>query len=63
MPAALELGPSIVMTGLVPAIHVFVVERLQDVDARNECGYDESEVVAVGMSRSEDDGLPGQARQ
>jgi hypothetical protein len=31
----------IVMAGLVPAIYVFVLERLQDVDARNECGHDE----------------------
>jgi hypothetical protein len=29
------------MAGLVPAIHVFVVERVQDVDARLRRGHDE----------------------
>jgi hypothetical protein len=24
----------------------------EDVDARNKCGHDESEIVAVGISRS-----------
>jgi hypothetical protein len=28
------------MAGLVPAIHVFTVAMLQDVDARGECGHD-----------------------
>jgi hypothetical protein len=29
------------MAGLVPAIHVFDVERNQDVDARHKAGHDE----------------------
>jgi hypothetical protein len=28
------------MAGLVPAIHVFVVARPQDVDARHKAGHD-----------------------
>jgi hypothetical protein len=35
-----------VMAGLVPAIHVFVVARPQDVDARHKAGHDGGEVVA-----------------
>ena len=34
------------MAGLVPAIHVFVVARPQDVDARHKAGHDGGEVVA-----------------
>jgi hypothetical protein len=30
-----DLKPSLVMAGLVPAIHVFIVARPQDVDARD----------------------------
>ena len=30
------------MAGLVPAIHVFVLQRFQDVDARDERGHDDS---------------------
>jgi hypothetical protein len=33
------------MAGLVPAIHVFLAVRPQDVDARDERGHDESEAV------------------
>jgi len=29
-----------VMAGLVPAIHVFLAENLQDVDARDKRGHD-----------------------
>jgi hypothetical protein len=29
------------MAGLVPAIHVFVVARPEDVDARDERGHDD----------------------
>jgi len=32
------------MAGLVPAIHVFVVARFQDVDARDKRGHDEVQV-------------------
>jgi hypothetical protein len=33
---------SVVMAGLVPAIHVFAPrQRCQDVDARHEAGHDE----------------------
>jgi hypothetical protein len=28
------------MAGLVPAIHVFLTESLQDVDARHKAGHD-----------------------
>jgi hypothetical protein len=31
------------MAGLVPAIHVLVSKRFQDVDGRDERGHDESE--------------------
>ena len=30
----------LVMAGLVPAIHVFVVSKPQDVDARHRAGHD-----------------------
>src|SRR5713101_3393797 len=30
------------MAGLVPAIHVFLFSKLQDVDARHRAGHDES---------------------
>jgi len=33
------------MAGLVPAIHVFHSSPLQDVDARDERGHDESELL------------------
>jgi hypothetical protein len=29
------------MAGLIPAIHVFLASRLQDVDARHKAGHDE----------------------
>jgi hypothetical protein len=29
------------MAGLVPAIHVFLLERSQEVDARHKAGHDE----------------------
>jgi hypothetical protein len=29
------------MAGLVPAVHVFLIARRQDVDARDEPGHDE----------------------
>ena len=29
------------MAGLVPAIHVFILEMQQDVDARHKAGHDE----------------------
>jgi hypothetical protein len=40
-PAEVGNDPSIVMAGLVPAIHAFASER-QDVDARDKRGHDES---------------------
>jgi hypothetical protein len=36
-----------VMAGLVPAIHVFTIAMLQDVDARHKAGHDET-----GIQRS-----------
>jgi hypothetical protein len=30
------------MAGLVPAIHVFLADRAEDVDARDKPGHDES---------------------
>ena len=33
--------PLTVMAGLVPAIHVFVIARPKDVDARDRRGHDE----------------------
>jgi hypothetical protein len=33
---------SIVMAGLVPAIHVLLGERREDVDARPKAGHDEA---------------------
>jgi hypothetical protein len=32
---------SVVMAGLVPAIHVLLFERAKDVDARDKPGHDE----------------------
>jgi hypothetical protein len=32
---------SLVMAGLVPAIHVFVTARTKDVDARHKAGHDD----------------------
>jgi len=32
---------ALVMAGLVPAIHVFVAARKQDVDARRKAGHDD----------------------
>ena len=34
-------GPCLVMAGLVPAIHVFLVRRSKDADARHKAGHDE----------------------
>jgi len=33
------------MTGLVPAIHVFLCSDLKDVDARHKAGHDEKRKV------------------
>jgi hypothetical protein len=35
------------MAGLVPAIHALMRHGFEDVDARNKCGHDESEIVAA----------------
>jgi hypothetical protein len=43
-------GPSVVMAGLVPAIHVFLASWLQDVDARHKAGHDE----CTGIQRISD---------
>src|SRR6478752_362858 len=40
----------LVMAGLVPAIHVFLPRKLQDVDARHKAGHDDG-VYAPGKSR------------
>jgi hypothetical protein len=37
------------MAGLVPAIHVFVLERLSDVDARDKRRHDESAFLKLGV--------------
>jgi len=39
----LDCAFSVVMAGLVPAIHVFL--RSEDVDARHKAGHDGGEVV------------------
>ncbi|MGH6684860.1 MAG: SDR family NAD(P)-dependent oxidoreductase, partial [Pseudolabrys sp.] len=44
---------SSVMAGLVPAIHVFIVPIMQDVDARNKCGHDELQAGGQAMARLE----------
>jgi hypothetical protein len=36
-----------VMAGLVPAIHVFVASRKQDVDARHKAGHDAGPVLGA----------------
>jgi hypothetical protein len=36
-----DIKPSIVMAGLVPAIHVLLHYKEKDVDARHEAGHDE----------------------
>jgi hypothetical protein len=33
---------SLVMPGLVPAIHVFAAAKKQDMDARHQAGHDEN---------------------
>jgi len=38
--------PSVVMAGLVPAIHVFCCSTKKDVDARHEAGHDDGRIVA-----------------
>jgi hypothetical protein len=38
---------SLVMAGLVPAIHVFVLRKREDVDARHKAGHDD----VVGLKR------------
>jgi hypothetical protein len=40
------------MAWLVPAIHVIDRAGLQDVDARDKRGHDESLVMAVGIRRA-----------
>ncbi len=42
---------------LVPAIHVFVLEHLQDVDARTKCGQDEATMGAAGNMPSDAAGV------
>jgi hypothetical protein len=39
--------PSIVMAGLVPAIHAFRTLRFQDVDTRDKPGHDERVTCCV----------------
>jgi len=41
---------SIVMAGLVPAIHAFDIHRKQGVDARDKRGHDESVIMKAGMT-------------
>jgi hypothetical protein len=41
------LNPSVVMAGLVPAIHVFVALGKKDVDARPKAGHDGRECALV----------------
>jgi hypothetical protein len=36
-----SIGSALVMAGLVPAIHVFLPGRAEDVDARHKAGHDE----------------------
>ena len=38
----MESDFQLVMAGLVPAIHVFVSHKKQDVDARDKPGHDEA---------------------
>ena len=40
---------SVVVPGLVPAIHVFAA--IEDVDGRNECGHDVGGVFIMGRAR------------
>jgi hypothetical protein len=35
------------MAGLVPAIHVLLVESLKDVDARHKAGHDAEEIFVA----------------
>jgi hypothetical protein len=35
------------MAGLVPAIHVFLFEATEDVDARDERGHDRREIDSI----------------
>ena len=42
--------PSVVMAGLVPAIHVFLVHGTKDVDARVKPGHDEKQVISARAS-------------
>jgi hypothetical protein len=39
-------GPSLVMPGLVPGIHVLNWSRSEDVDGRDEPGHDVTRVIA-----------------
>jgi hypothetical protein len=43
------VSSSAVMAGLVPAIHVFMTQWFQGVDARNKPGHDES-VMCCALS-------------
>jgi len=40
-----------VMAGLVPAIHVFLADMPQDVDARHKAGHDERASQTRGVHR------------
>jgi hypothetical protein len=40
---------AIVMAGLVPAIHVFDLARLQGMDARHKAGHDEGKAATFGI--------------
>jgi len=42
---------NIVVAGLVPAIHAFDLPRLEDVDARDKRGHDESMFAQVGITQ------------
>jgi hypothetical protein len=42
---------SVVMAGLVPAIHVFDQTREKDVDARDKRGHDESNIAQLVLAR------------
>jgi hypothetical protein len=45
---------NVVMAGLVPAIHVFVAAKKEDVDARHKAGHDEMRYPEPGFPK----GLP-----
>jgi hypothetical protein len=39
------------MAGLVPAIHIFEIALVLDVDARHKAGHDGQDVVGLGTNR------------